>query len=554
MVVDIRRQICDGHMLKWLTAAGLSWLEHHQETVNQMNVFPVPDGDTGTNMRLTMQKAYEAVANTDDSHVGIVSDAIAKGALRGARGNSGVILSQLLYGFSQTVRGHEVFDAKLFAQGCQKAVEAAYKAVSSPVEGTILTVAREAMEAVVEYVKTSNDLSATLDIAIKAGQESLARTPDLLPVLKKVNKVDSGGMGLMFILEGMARLLRGEQVSMAEEHHTGMSREQLEEALAPEDEEGYGYDVQFLMHGKNMDVARVRADIEAMGWSTLVVGDSELIKVHVHVHDPGVPISYAVKSCMGIDDIVVENMQLQFQDYVKEQAGIDVQDAENLFQGAAVIAVASGEGLRQMFKNDLGVAAVVLGGQTMNSSTEDFMEAIDAVPNNEIILLPNNKNIIMAAQQAASMVSHKQVRIVPSRTLPQGIAALIEYLNVREDGTLDDITEAMTNVLDTVKTGEVTIATNAIEFDDLAVDQGQPIALLNGQLAAVGDTVEGAAQALLEKARADESELITLYYGSDVKPEQAEQFAATLADVFPDQEIQVVYGGQPLYPYLISIE
>jgi DAK2 domain fusion protein YloV len=558
MVVEIKRHICDGNHLKWLVAAGLAWLEYNEAHVNRLNVFPVPDGDTGTNMRLTMQKAYQAIQDLTETHVGIVAEKVANGALLGARGNSGVILSQLLYGFAQTIRGHEFFDTQMFAYALSKAVDAAYKAVIEPKEGTILTVAREATEAGKAYAETNNDLGGMLEAVIREGKESLARTPDLLPVLKNAGVVDSGGQGLIYILEGMARLLNDEPVYIKADGSGGAAAEQAQDwqhALEPEDEEGYGYDVQFLIHGQALDVNQIRADIDAMGWSTLVVGNDALIKVHVHVHDPGEPISYAIKLGAFIDDVVVENMQQQYHTYVENRAaGETSADEEVAVEGVAVITVVSGEGLRYLFKSDLGAAIVISGGQTMNPSTEDFLEAIGKLNNTEIVLLPNNKNIILAAEQAAKLTTDKTVRVVPSKTVPQGINAMIAYGNTRDAGDVDEITDAMQGALTEVMTGEVTFSTRDVELNGVNAREGQPIALLEGKMVAAVDQVEDAVRALLDSAAANARELVTLYYGSTVRSNEAEALATKLSAVYTDQEIHTVYGGQPLYPYIISIE
>lgn len=561
MVVEVRRQICDGNMLKWLVGAGLAWLTHHQDTVNHLNVFPVPDGDTGTNMRLTMQKAYDAVRNLDETHVGIISETVARGALYGARGNSGVILSQLLHGFSTALRGHEVFDTGLFAYATQKGVDAAYQAVITPVEGTILTVAREAAQAGSAYAEGGSDLTEMLESMIHAGQAALNKTPELLPILKKAGVVDSGGQGLLFILEGMARLLRGEPVEFERVGKPDADPRQWQDALEPDDEAGYGYDVQFLMRGENINVAQVRADIDAMGWSTLVVGDESLIKVHVHVHDPGQPLSYAIRSGAAIDDIVVENMQKQYEDYVAKRTTDDhhhhSDDAESEVEGVAVIAVISGDGLSYLFKHDLGAAAIINGGQTMNPSTEEFLNQIKVLANTEILLLPNNKNVQLAAEQAARLAqetSAKRVRVVPSISLPQGIGAMVAYTGLRDTAGLDELFDEMTAAMEEIVTGEVTYATHAVQFDAMRAEANQPIGLLDDRLVTSGDTVEAVVQTLLEKAGADERELITLYYGDTIQPKAAEMLAETLRHRFVAQEVQIVYGGQPLYPYIISIE
>jgi uncharacterized protein len=560
MATHTKTTICDGTLLKQIVLSGLTWLDVNQEKVNQLNVFPVPDGDTGTNMFLTMRKAGDsvrAINGADEAHVGKVARAIANGALLGARGNSGVILSQWWRGFAEALENHPQFDSAIFALACQNAVERAYKAVVKPVEGTILTVTRQAMEAVVAQASDEGDLSILFDRKVQAAYDALRRTPDLLPVLKDAGVVDSGGQGWIYIVEGMLRHLRGEAVAAEAVTVSTGQPASWQEALVPEDEEGYGYDVQFLIHGENMDVDAVRADINAMGWSTLVVGDDNLIKVHVHVHDPGVPISYAIKLGKGIDDIVVENMQLQYHDYVAERAAREeskTDDALHVVDGIAVVAVTVGDSLRTMFAKDLGTAYIIAGGQTMNPSTEDFMEAIQKLPNDEIILLPNNPNILMAAQQAASLAHGKQVRVVPSRSIPQGIAAMMEYANEKDSLNLNTLTEAMTSAIKHVITGEVTTATRSVSLDGVEVKSGQFIGLIDDKLRVAGDSVMEVVIALLQKAGADARELITLYYGDTVTADEAEALIAELESQFAGLEFQAVRGGQPLYPYIISIE
>ena len=559
MVVEVQKQVCDGYLLKWLFTAGLAWLEFNQEKVNQMNVFPVPDGDTGTNMVLTMRKANDLVATMDEMHVGIVSEQIARGALRGARGNSGVILSQLWRGFASALRGHEVFDAELLAHACRQGVEAGYKAVMDPVEGTMLTVARQATEALEAYVEDHDDLRGALDTLLAAAQKSLNRTPEMLTVLKKAGVLDSGGQGLVFLLEGMARMVHGENVPMGEQapQGNGEQPQSWEQALAPDDEQGYGYDVQFLMHGESMEVDAVRLAIDAMGWSTLVVGDEALIKVHVHVHDPGEPISYAVRVASWIDDVVVENMQAQYEEYVAGRANSQGAEPTSSQQvdGIAVITVASGSGLQKLFAEGLRAAYVITGGQTMNPSTDDFLHAIENLDNDQIILVPNNRNIVLAAQQAASMARGRRVRVVPTTSVPQGISALLAYIDAHDAGEdMTAVVDAMGEAMRHVITGEVTRATRSAHIDGLDVEQGQTIGLLNGSLVAAGDTLTEVVVSLLRRANASEMDLITLYYGEDQDASAAAALAAHLADIFPNQHVETVYGGQPLYPYLISVE
>ncbi len=547
----------DGHLIKQLFGSGLAWLEINKERVNQLNVFPVPDGDTGTNMWLTMRHAYNEIAHIEEPHVGRLSSAIAEGALRGARGNSGVILSQLWAGVAEALDGHETLDAELLAYASRMAVDKAYRAVETPVEGTILTVSRDMMEAVTERYTTTPDLIALLRRMLMAGRISVRHTPDLLPVLKKAGVVDSGGQGLVLIFEGMLRALCGrdviEEAAAAKAYSIPQAQTEWQDALEPEDEAGYGYDVQFLMRGEALSVDAVKAALAEMGgWSTLVVGDPHLIKVHVHLHDPGHALSYAVSTGASIDDVVIENMQEQYEHYVQERIHHEPSVRTDI-EGAAVIAVASGAGLRAVFEQ-FGAAYVIEGGQTMNPSTGDFLEAIDALPNTEIILLPNNRNILLAARQAAESAKGKQVAVIPSTTVPQGIAAIFEYGNVVPGTPLGEIADAMRAALSSVTTCEITTATRSVDLDGVSVRQGQLIGLLNDVLVSAGNDVTTIALDLLEKANADKYEQVTLYYGGESDEAQANALAQRLQERFAEQDFEVVSGGQALYPYIISVE
>jgi hypothetical protein len=553
--------VADGFLVKQLFGAGLTWLEQKKETVNRLNVFPVPDGDTGTNMFLTMRQAYKEIAHLEEAHVGRLSGAIAQGALKGARGNSGVILSQLFAGVARALDGHEKLTAPLLADACRSAVDYAYRAVEKPVEGTILTVSRGMMESVVARYEQEQDLILLLKRMVSAGRTALRRTPDMLPMLQKAGVVDSGGAGLVYIFEGMLRALCGktlvldEGVAPAVQAAAVVEAETWQDAIVPEDELGYGYDVQFLMRGTNLDIDRVRADIQAMGWSTLVVGDQALIKVHVHVHNPGIPLSYAIECGASIDDIVVENMQRQYEDYVQNRAEREHAIRDDI-EGVAVITVASGEGLERIFTEQFNAAHVVHGGQTMNPSTGDFNRVIEALPNTEIILLPNNKNVLLAARQAAAGASGKQVRVVPSTTVPQGISAMLEYQNAIATGerALDAIASAMSAALANAVTVEITNATRDAEFDGIQVRAGQYIGLINDTLVAAGDDIQSVTTKTLQLAKADTREIITLYYGSDATEESARAMVEHLAAQLPNQEFEIVHGGQALYPYIISVE
>lgn len=545
--------IVDGHLVKRLFGSGLAWLEINKDRVNQLNVFPVPDGDTGTNMWLTMRHAYNEIAHIEEPHVGRLSSAIAQGALRGARGNSGVILSQLWAGVAEGLDGQETLNAQLLAHASRKAVEKAYGAVEAPVEGTILTVSREMMEAVIQRYETTPDLIALLRRMLSAGRTSLRHTPDLLPVLKKAGVVDSGGQGLLLIFEGMMRALCGRNmVAEVATRSYSVPQTMWQDTLEPEDEAGYGYDVQFLMRGANLSVEKVRQALGAMGgWSTLVVGDPRLIKVHVHLHDPGQALSYAIGTGASIDDVVVENMQQQYEHALTERLEHKTEVRTDI-EGTAVIAVASGRGLHDVFEQ-LGAAYVIDGGQTMNPSTGDFLDAIDALPNTDVILLPNNKNILLAAQQAAE-TAHKNVSVVNTKTLPQGISAMFEYSNFMPDDPFSEIVDAMSDSVAHVRTCEITRATRSVELEGVSVRQGQWIGLLDDVLVVAGDDMTTLARELLEKAGTDAHERVTLYYGDDADEAQANALRDSLKQTFSEQSFEVVRGGQALYPYIISVE
>ena len=546
---------CDGYLFKKLAQAGLIWLDQNHQHVNQLNVFPVPDGDTGTNMLLTMREAYEQIDALDEPHAGKVAALVADGALNGARGNSGTILSQIWRGLAVGLQGQGAFDAEIFAQACMYAVEHAYAAVQTPTEGTILTVAREAAIGVNEAVAAGErDLVVILKRMLAASRASLRRTPELLPVLKQAGVVDSGGQGLVLMFEGMAHYLSGKTLiapPMPVQTQPAMLGD-WQQALEPDDDEGYGYDVQFRMRGTNLDLESIRRAIEEMGWSACVVGSDKLIKVHVHVHDPGKPISYAIAQGVDIDDVVVENMQLQYQEFVRQRQDREVTSFDPT--AVAAIVVAPGKGLRRLFLEDLGAARVISGGQTMNPSTGDFLEAIRSLPNKEIILLPNNKNIILAAQQAANAVQDRRVRVVPSRTIPQGISAMLALGNLPSCDNADEAADEMKDSLRHVVSAEVTTATRSVEIGGVSVHEGQLIGLLEGNLIVAGEDMTDVMRDLLHKAEAEKHELVTLYFGSDTHKQKAQALVDTLAEDFPDQAFEIVFGGQALYPYILSIE
>jgi DAK2 domain fusion protein YloV len=549
---NTKQSVCDGQAFKQLVKAGLAWLDQNHEKVNALNVFPVPDGDTGTNMLLTMRSAWKEIAASEETHLGHIAQRVYNGALMGARGNSGVILSQLWRGFARGIEQDAKLDAAALVKGLQEATRTAYKAVQAPVEGTILTVAREASEEAAQAATQTSDMKVILERVVRRCHDAVEHTPELLTVLKEAGVVDSGGMGLTFIIEGMLRHVQGESLTIDE---IAASTAALQSTLEPHDELGYGYDVQFLLQGKDMDVDQVRADIEAMGESTLVVGDSSLIKVHVHVHNPGIPLGYgAERGTLG--DIVVENMQEQYQEFVTQEDGPHHIEKEavappQIAEGTiAAVTVAPGNGLTQIFYS-IGAGRVISGGQTMNPSTEEIADAINSLPTDKVVILPNNKNILLTAQQATQLTNGKQVRVIPTTTVPQGIAAL---LALAPDGDLEDVVAAMKSASEMVETGEVTTATRNVTLEGIKVKQGQIIGLHNDILATVGDNLGDVVSKLLDKMGAADLELITLYYGEDVSQSDADRLVESLLKVYPNHDIEVREGGQPHYFYIISAE
>jgi hypothetical protein len=552
------RLTTDGQRFKALVRAGYLWLKQNEGTVNNLNVYPVPDGDTGTNMMHTMRSAWEAIANLENANVGAVAKAVSNGALRGSRGNSGIILSQLWRGFAKSLDGKEVMDAVDMVAAFKEAAKTAYGGVSTPVEGTILTVARETAEALEYASKSTHDTRALFETAVSACNDSVQRTPTLLKILKDAGVVDSGGYGLYVILSGILRELNGQPIEdvasdVKKDSHTGLP-------MPPEQEGGWGYDVQYLIYaprGTKLDVSTIRKDIEAMGDCPLVMGDEDIVKVHVHVPDPGVAISYGVTHG-SLRDVVVEDMQAQSEEFGEKKTEDSTATGQSRSQKpetgfpeveVAMIAVASGAGLVRTFK-DIGVRIVIEGGQTMNPSVDDFLDAINKANAKSLVLLPNNGNIVMTAQQAAQL-SEVPVKVVPTKTLPQGIAAAIAF---NFAGGLDENATGMTESAKQVTTGEITISTRNVTINDVTVRDGQIIGLINDKLAVAGEGIGDTLMALLEKADAASHELITLYYGNGTTAAEAEAMAEQVRAVYPNQQVDVYEGGQPHYWYVVGIE
>ncbi len=549
-----RQQIKAGHIggqeLKRLVEAGMTWLKTNQQTVNALNVFPVPDGDTGTNMMLTMTSAWNEIAGLGTEHAGELIAAVAQGALMGARGNSGVILSQLWRGFARALHGVQILDGPALAAAFVEAKNTAYKGVVRPVEGTILTVAKDiAAEAEAALTETKDPVEI-FRRCVTAADASVQRTPELLPVLKQAGVVDSGGKGLYFIIEGMLRYIDGLPLDAPIMSVQPLSAMNLENAME-EVEEGQDWEVvvDFIPQGL-LDLPAFYNRLESMGTSIQVGEGDGMYRMHIHtpLEKRYEPIDYIME--LGtITKVAMENLLAQMDEIDRKARGSKIELA-NIEPGqVAVVAVSPGRGLSRIFAS-LGVAGIVEGGQTMNPSTRDILDAFENLPTDKVIILPNNKNIIFAAEQAKE-VTVKQVEIVATRTIPQGLAAM---LHLDPDGDLSAIAEKMRKAAASVKTGEITIATRTVEIDGVSVREGQVIGLLDGKLSVSSDTLEEACLALLNKAEAAEYELITLYYGEDLSAAEANRIADLVRKNYPSQEVEVQDGGQPHYQFIMSIE
>ncbi len=558
---------CNGQQLRKLAKAGLAWLDQNHQHVNALNVFPVPDGDTGTNMLLTMRSACNRVEDSTETHVGKMARQLSQGALMGARGNSGVILSQILRGLAKGLEAHETFDAKALAAAFQQASDTAYNGVMRPVEGTVLTVIREGADEAVEAAEKSPDLRFLMERVVERCEQALERTPEQLPILKQAGVVDSGGQGLLYIFEGMLRYVNGqlsgldlnakERASLSAE----MAQQSAQALAAPESGRIENpYDVQFILMGEDLNVEEIRDRIDAMGDSTVVVGDETTVKVHIHVENPGEPLTYGI-SLGQITDVVVENMQLQMEEMMEAPSANGVVPGMMATPSAeipevvvepgqiGVVAIAAGDGLIDIFRS-LGAAHIVHGGQTNNPSTEEIYQAIQDVPTDKVVILPNNKNIILAAE-AARDLSPKNVVVVPTRTAPQGISAM---LALDPDGDLDATAEAMNLSSQQVATGELTRATRSVTIDEVDVVEGQVIGLANGKLCVAGDTILDVLPQVLAHMEMEDREIVSIYYGVDASAEEAEALEGTITTLYPDVEVEILAGGQAHYFFILGAE
>ena len=545
------------HLLEALTFA-TQWLDHHRDRVNALNVYPIPDGDTGTNMTLTMHASLDAARKADTpSSVASVADRFAFGALMGARGNSGVILSQIFRGFAGGIDGKDTIDGTDLARALDGAREKAYKAVMRPVEGTMLTVMRVAAERAAEAATRQTDIVHVLEEALEGSREALEDTPNLLAILKQAGVVDAGGQGVVYILESFYRYALGDttidETSSAEQ--IGAEMAFLDNVAELHGEDAFGYCTNFMVFGENMDFEGAREKIAGMGQSVVAVGDQTVIKVHIHTEHPDEVLRYAL-SLGYLDQIKIDNMSLQTEELTTQRktalAGhADDKDDEptDVSGEIGIIAVAAGKGLGHALRS-MGANLIVRGGQTMNPSTEELFQATETLPVDKVIILPNNKNIIMAAQQVADL-TEKQVVVVPSRSLPQGLTALSAF---NLDASMDENVEAMTASMAHVHSIEITQAVRDVELNGVNVVSGQLIGLVDGNLVASGSDLKEIVVTSLGSITAFEPELLTVFLGEDATDEATEALQREAAQVFPDAEIEVIEGNQPHYQYLIAVE
>ncbi len=554
---------CDGAALLAACEAAGATLERHAEAINALNVFPVPDGDTGKNMLLTMQAALDAARaapGAERGGAGPLATRLARGAMMGSRGNSGVILSQILRGFARGLGEADRFDGRVLAAALREAATTAYRAVQQPVEGTMLTVIRETAEAAERAAATDPGVIAVLDAALDAARASLARTPELLPRLREAGVVDAGGQGLVSLLDGAARYAHGEALTATlapAGAAVAAPGDRMADFMELHEGDEVGYCTNLLILPRpdaTLPFDLVRERLLALGTSGVVIGDETLLKIHIHTEDPGAILAESVR-WGEMSQIRIDNMALQVQEVAGNvhaaagRAASAHEPAEPVVAGPQIVAIASGDGLVEVLRG-LGAAGIVSGGQTMNPSTEELLRAVEALPGDAAILLPNNKNVILAAEQVAGLTD-RRVAVVPTKSVPQGIAALAAF---NFDAGLDENIAAMTAALRGVRSGEVTRAVRTATIDGVSVAEGQAIGLIDGKLCCADEDIEAVLRAILERTNAAEAELITLYRGRDVDEATAAAMVESLAARYPDAAFELVDGGQPHYDYLLSVE
>ena len=558
----VNNKTIDARILSRMFLAGAKNLEAKKEWINELNVFPVPDGDTGTNMTMTIMAAAAEVGSLGDTDMESLAKAISSGSLRGARGNSGVILSQLLRGFTKSVKTKEELDAKAIAAAMEKGVETAYKAVMKPKEGTILTVAREAAAKAVELAETAEDLDTFFQAVIAHAEETLAKTPEMLPVLKEAGVVDSGGQGLLEVYHGAYDGFLGKEIDYAQFDNQAKGPAVTKIAAQTEAEIKFGYCTEFIiLLDKPMSEEtehEFKKFLMSLGDSIVLVADDEIVKVHVHTNHPGQAIEKALTfgalSRMKIDNMREEHQEKLIKDAdelaTEQEAREENEAAAQPQKEVGFISVSVGNGMTEIFK-ELGVDYLIEGGQTMNPSTEDMLNAIARVNAKTIYIFPNNKNIILAANQARDLTEDKEIVVVPTKTIPQGITAMISYVPEKNSS---ENTEAMLQAIERVKTGQVTYAVRDTRIDDKEIHEGDMMGIGDHGILAVGkDRLEVTKETVAEMVD-DESEVISIYYGADTEEAEAEELAAALEEAYPNCDVELNAGGQPIYYYVISVE
>ena len=544
-------------LLQKMFLAGAANLEAKKEFINELNVFPVPDGDTGTNMTLTILSAAKEVKALENPDMVAIAKAISSGSLRGARGNSGVILSQLLRGFTKEIREHKEIDTITLAKACERATATAYKAVMKPKEGTILTVAKGASQKAAELAETTENLDTFISEVINYAQEVLEKTPEMLPVLKEAGVVDSGGQGLLEVMRGAYDAFQGKEIDYSAIEASAGTK-MVKPSEQAETEIKFGYCTEFIIMLEKeftaKDETEFKAYLESIGDSIVCVADDDIVKIHVHTNDPGLAIqkalTYGKLSLMNIYNMREEHQERLIKDAEKLAAQQAEAKKAEPRKEVGFIAVSIGEGMNEIFR-ELGADYIIEGGQTMNPSTEDMLNAIDQVNAEHIFILPNNKNIILAANQAQALTEDKDIIVVPSKTVPQGITAIINYM---PDADAQTNLEAMIEGIGNVKTGQVTYAVRDTHIDDKEIHEGDIMGIGDSGILAVGQSVEETTKEMLAQLVDEDTELISLYYGQDVQEESAENFAQEIEDLYPDVDVDVHSGGQPIYYYVLSVE
>ena len=556
--------VIDAQMLQKMFIAGAKNLEAKKEWINELNVFPVPDGDTGTNMTLTIMSAANEVGAIADPTMETVAKAISTGSLRGARGNSGVILSQLFRGFTREIKKYDEINVEILSKACVRAVETAYKAVMKPKEGTILTVAKGMSDKACEMLGQSDDLTVVIGEIIKHGQYVLSQTPEMLPVLKQAGVVDSGGQGLMVVLQGAYDAFLGKEVDYTLENVSKASSTSVSTDYLPMDEADikFGYCTEFIINlDKPMDDKEEKLFkdfLESIGDSIVLVADDEIVKVHVHTNQPGEAftraLTYGSLSRMKIDNMreehherLIKNAEKMAEKQKQEEAEAKKNEPKKKY---GFIAVSVGEGLDEIFKG-LNVDYIISGGQTMNPSTEDILNAVNEVNAENIFVLPNNKNIILAANQAESLVEDKNLIVIPSKTIPQGISAMIGFV---DDCSPEENKEAMIDSMSYVKTGEVTYAVRDTVIDDKEIREGNIMGIGDEGMLAVGEDIVATTVDMIKEMQDEDSEIVSVYFGEGITKEDADVLASKITEELPDLEVEVYPGGQPVYYYIVSVE